>query len=45
VTDGDAGFTIGSGGTGPITDRLHKALADVQRGRAADPHGWLHRLA
>jgi len=45
VADGDARFTIGTGDTGPITDRLHRALADIQRGRAPDPHGWLHRLA
>lgn len=45
VRDGDARWTIGSGaGEGPVTARLHRALVDIQRGRAPDAHGWLHRL-
>jgi len=44
VADGDTRWTIGSGGTGPVTDRLHRALTAIQRGAAPDPHGWLHRL-
>jgi len=44
VADGDVQWTIGSGGTGPVTDRLHQALTAIQRGTAPDPHGWRHRL-
>jgi branched-chain amino acid aminotransferase len=44
VADGDASWTMGSGNTGPITDRLHQALSAIQRGRAPDPHGWLDRI-
>lgn len=35
-----ATFTIGSGGPGQTTERLRKALVDIQLGLAADPHGW-----
>jgi len=37
-------FTIGDGGPGPITGRLRTALIEIQRGRAPDAHGWVHRL-
>ena len=37
-------FTIGDGGTGPITAQLKATLTDIQFGRAPDPHGWLDRL-
>jgi branched-chain amino acid aminotransferase len=30
---------------GPITRRLREALLDIQYGRVADTHGWMHRLA
>ena len=40
--DGD--FTIGDGGTGPVTASLRQALVDIQRGRAVDRHGWVHRV-
>jgi branched-chain amino acid aminotransferase len=30
--------------TGEVTDRLRRALVDVQYGRALDTHGWLRRL-
>jgi len=29
----------------PVAMRLRETLIDIQYGRAADPHGWLHRLA
>jgi len=29
----------------PVADQLRSTLIDIQYGRAADPHGWLHRLA
>jgi branched-chain amino acid aminotransferase len=41
-TDGE--FTVGDGGTGEVTARLRQALVDIQRGRAADVHGWVHRI-
>jgi branched-chain amino acid aminotransferase len=31
--------------TGPVANRLGAALADIQRGRVADRHGWRHQLA
>jgi branched-chain amino acid aminotransferase len=34
-------FTIADGGTGPVTTALRESLVDIQRGRAADPHGWV----
>ncbi|MEE1927305.1 branched-chain amino acid aminotransferase [Streptomyces sp. TRM 70351] len=38
-------WTVGDGQPGEITMRLREALLAVQTGRAADPHGWMHRLA
>jgi branched-chain amino acid aminotransferase len=40
----DGEFTIGDGGTGPVTASLRRALVDIQRGRAEDRHGWVHRV-
>jgi branched-chain amino acid aminotransferase len=37
-------FTIADGGTGEVTARLRRTLVDIQRGRVADTHGWVHRL-
>jgi len=37
----DSEFVIGSGGPGQTTQRLRKALVDIQYGHAADPHGWM----
>ena len=37
-------FTIGGGGTGQTTARMLTELTAIQRGRAPDRHGWLHRL-
>jgi branched-chain amino acid aminotransferase len=34
----------GTGEPGEMSQRLFRALRDIQRGTAADPHGWLHRL-
>ena len=36
-------WQVGDGGPGPISMRLRKALVDVQRGAAPDPHHWLYR--
>jgi branched-chain amino acid aminotransferase len=37
-------FIIGTGGSGTRTEELRTALVDIQRGRAADPHGWVHKV-
>lgn len=44
VASTEGRFTIGDGGPGAMTARLRDALTAIQRGQAADPHGWLHRL-
>ena len=40
-----AGLAVGDGTPGPISMRLREALLDIQHGRVADTHGWLHRVA
>jgi branched-chain amino acid aminotransferase len=45
VAGPDYEFTIGSGGTGQITQRVLQRLSDLQRGRAPDPHGWRMTIA
>jgi len=45
VADPSGAWTIGDGRPGPVTLRLRGALADVQRGRAPDPNGWMRRLS
>jgi len=37
-------FTVADGGTGPVTTELRTSLVDIQRGRIADTHGWVHRV-
>ena len=37
-------WTNGDGQPGPVTLRLREALLDLQYGRAADPHGWMHPI-
>lgn len=44
VTRGDTSFTIGAGGPGQVTGMLKDRLVSIQRGLAADPHGWVTRL-
>ncbi|HSC86552.1 MAG TPA: branched-chain amino acid aminotransferase, partial [Polyangiaceae bacterium] len=41
----DGSFTIHGGETGPVASRLRAALLDLQHGRSADAHGWMHRVA
>ena len=41
-TDGE--FTVADGGSGEVTMGLRKELVDIQRGRVADPFGWVHRV-
>jgi branched-chain amino acid aminotransferase len=38
-------FLIGGGGPGEVTLGLRQALVDIQRGRATDHHGWVHRIS
>ncbi|MEE1938625.1 branched-chain amino acid aminotransferase [Streptomyces sp. TRM 70361] len=44
VKSAHAEWTVGDGEPGEITMRLREALLAVQTGRAADPHGWMHKL-
>ena len=44
VASPDGEFKIGAGGPGQLTMRLKQQLVDIQRGAAADTHGWVHRL-
>lgn len=44
VTRGETSFTIGAGGPGQVTAMLKDKLVSIQRGLAADPHGWVTRL-
>ncbi|MFC7220947.1 branched-chain amino acid aminotransferase [Streptomyces polyrhachis] len=44
VKSAGAEWTVGDGGTGPVTARLREALLAIQTGQAADEHGWMHRL-
>ena len=37
-------YPVGSGDVGPETRRLRAALVAIQRGEAADRHGWLTRI-
>jgi branched-chain amino acid aminotransferase len=37
-------FTVADGGSGAVTMGLRQELVDIQRGRAADPFGWVHRV-
>ena len=44
VKSAEHSWTVGDGGTGPVTARLRAALLDIQTGHAPDPHGWRHQL-
>ena len=44
VTSSSDSFTIGSGGPGQLTQKLRQRLVAIQRGEAADTHGWVHRI-
>jgi branched-chain amino acid aminotransferase len=37
-------FTVADGAPGEVTMGLRGELVDIQRGRAADPFGWVHRV-
>ncbi|RDL45262.1 branched chain amino acid aminotransferase [Marinomonas piezotolerans] len=38
-------YTVGSGDTGPMAQKLRQALNDIQWGKAPDTHGWLTKIA
>jgi branched-chain amino acid aminotransferase len=40
----DGEFVIGNGQSGARTGELKKALVDIQRGGASDPHRWIHKV-
>jgi len=44
VKSPDGQFTVADGGSGEVTTDLRKQLVDIQRGRADDPFGWVHRV-
>ncbi|MFS8478368.1 MAG: branched-chain amino acid aminotransferase [Micromonosporaceae bacterium] len=44
VRSRDGEFTVGDGSTGAVTAKLRQSLVDIQRGRAADPYGWVRRV-
>ncbi|WP_298167592.1 branched-chain amino acid aminotransferase [Novosphingobium sp.] len=44
VTSSTESFVIGSGGPGQLTQKLRQRLVSIQRGEAADTHGWVHRI-
>lgn len=37
-------FAVADGAPGEVTMALREQLVDIQRGRVADPFGWVHRL-
>jgi branched-chain amino acid aminotransferase len=41
----DFDLPVADGATGPVTAGVRARLTDIQYGRAADPHGWMYRLA
>jgi branched-chain amino acid aminotransferase len=40
----DDEFQVADGGSGDVTMSLRKELGDIQRGRADDSFGWVHRV-
>ncbi|MCD1621920.1 branched-chain amino acid aminotransferase [Citromicrobium bathyomarinum] len=44
VNGPDGTFTIGTGGTGQLTQKMRDRLVGVQMGTAPDPHGWVMKL-
>ncbi len=45
VKSPDGEFVVADGGSGEVTMSLRQELSDIQRGRAPDPFGWVHRVA
>ena len=44
VKSAEGDFTIADGGSGEVTTALRQELSDIQRGRAEDPFGWVHKI-
>ncbi|WP_353205998.1 branched-chain amino acid aminotransferase [Sphingorhabdus sp.] len=44
VQSAQGSFTIGAGGAGQMTQQIRSKLVDIQRGIAADTHGWVQRV-
>jgi branched-chain amino acid aminotransferase len=44
VKSSQGAFTIGAGGAGQMTQQIRTKLVDIQRGAAADTHGWVQRI-
>jgi branched-chain amino acid aminotransferase len=44
VRSSNGDFTIGNGGNGSVADELRAALVGIQRGRVADPDGWVRKV-
>ena len=44
VSSPSGSFTVGAGGPGQVSARLKDRLVSIQRGIAADPHGWVMRV-
>ncbi len=44
VHSSSGSFTIGAGGPGQMTEQLRARLVNIQRGTAADTHGWVNRI-
>jgi branched-chain amino acid aminotransferase len=44
VRNVDGEFRVADGDAGEVTMGLRKELVDIQRGRAEDPFGWVHRV-
>ena len=44
VASHDGEFTIGAGGPGQLTQKLKNRLVAIQRGEAADTHGWIRKI-
>jgi branched-chain amino acid aminotransferase len=40
----DGEFAVADGGSGEVTMGLRQELVDIQRGRAADEFGWVHKV-
>lgn len=44
VAGADGGWTVGAGGSGPVTLAIREALLGIQHGHRADSRGWMHEL-
>jgi len=44
VRSASGSWLVGNGQPGPLTMRLREYLLDLQHGRIADEHGWMHKL-